>query len=93
MYEYRLAYRHHDGAVEGFTGCGFTREAAERNALNRIREKVEWLEDMRRHMDPTRDDLAIRFEESRVIRSMYPHDGKLTKVEYRQLQRDWRTRR
>lgn len=32
MFEYKLAYRHANGEVEGFVGTGFTESAAQRNA-------------------------------------------------------------
>lgn len=45
MYEYRLAYRHTDGEVEGFVGRGLTREGAAESALTKILEKVSSIGD------------------------------------------------
>ena len=40
MYEFRLAYRHGNGEIEGFTGAGSNIKAARRNAILRAEEKA-----------------------------------------------------
>jgi hypothetical protein len=40
VYIYRLAYRHHDGEVEGFVGVGFDKKAAEHAAVRKAAAKV-----------------------------------------------------
>lgn len=40
MYDHRLAYRHHDGTVEGFKGSGPTRESAKEDATVQIIKKL-----------------------------------------------------
>jgi hypothetical protein len=40
MYFFHIAYRHHNGEVEGFTGTGFTKESARRHAEAKVRDKV-----------------------------------------------------
>lgn len=41
MFIYRMAYRHENGEVEGFAGCGFTEEAAEKDAHRKAGVKCE----------------------------------------------------
>lgn len=41
MYTYNLAYRHANGEIEGFTGTGTNREAAEMDARRKVRTKVQ----------------------------------------------------
>lgn len=92
MYEYRLAYRHHDGEVEGFKGWGFTARAAEEHALRQIQEKVKLIDSIQFAREPQHGWNRIVFDEKRVIRSLYPHDRKLTRKELEQVKRDWSCR-
>lgn len=39
MFVHRLAYRHANGEVEGFTGAGFTKQGARQSALNKVMRK------------------------------------------------------
>ncbi len=41
MFEFNAAYRHADGMVEGFVGCGFTAASAKAKAYRAMVEKCE----------------------------------------------------
>lgn len=73
MYRYLLAYRHDDGAVEGFVGLGPTPETAQHDAIRQILGRLS---------DPTRLRL---FQPTQIIEG----DDELTCDEQAAVRRNW----
>lgn len=77
MFECRLAYRFGNGDIEGFTGCGSTKESAERNCIAQMRRKISTIVSL---VCPD-----VIFTEANVIRS----SSGLTKAQQAQIKKDW----
>lgn len=78
MYEHRIAYRHPGtGEVEGFKGVGSTKKAAEVDAIEQVRRKIDILLSM-----PWFDHV---YNKANLITS----PSRLTAKELATVQKDW----
>jgi hypothetical protein len=76
MYEHRTAYRHPGtGEVEGFKGTGSTKKAAEKDALEQVRRKIDIAAEFFPHV----------YDKSNLIAS----PSRLTPEELATVQKDW----
>lgn len=69
MYIFRMAYRHSNGEVEGFCGCGSSQAAAERDAERKVRSKclaLDQIYDRNRRIDSVR---GVDKAEMEIIRA------------------------
>lgn len=77
MFQHKLAYRFSDNSVEGFTSVAFGQKRAKQNAIQKVKNKIEFIRITREEPD---------FDESRLISG----NEQLTQEEIKQIAEDWK---
>lgn len=77
MYEYRIAYRFTNNDVEGFVGIGFDNKKAREHAIQKVKNKIECIEN------------EAVFSDSRLITD----SGSCTEQELKTIASDWNVSR
>lgn len=82
-WEYRCAYRHHDGQVEGFVGFTIagTKDDARLDAINQIKRKIAQINDGR----------GVKYPVAYDVTNLITRFDVLSPQERALIQRDWKT--
>jgi len=78
MYKHLIAYRHANNQVEGFVGIGFLKRSAERNAIARVIQKVQSIDNTYQESRLITSESQASPEEMEIIRADWQIDERPT---------------